>query len=163
MIRRGTRRDAPALASICNHYIADGHWILREDPVEPSDMESRLGERPEDWPAFVLEEQGHVLGYSYAGEWWGPKIEAATLETTIYLTPEACGRGFGSALYTTLLEALAERDVHTAIGCIALPNEASLALHASLGFTKLTRMQGAAEKFGRRFDLECWARLLRPD
>lgn len=161
MIRRGRRDDAPALAAICNYYIARDHRVLREEPIGPEEMEGRLGGSAEGRPAFVLELDGAVAGYSYATPWWGPKVDPATLETTIYLAPEACGQGHGRDLYESLLFALQERDVHTAIGCIALPNDASRALHIALGFKRVTVLCGAVEKHGQRFDLECWARLLR--
>jgi phosphinothricin acetyltransferase len=124
-------------------------------------MAKRLVDGAAGVPAFVLERDGTVLGYSYGTPWPGPKIHPATLETTIYLAPEVCGRGLGRRLYAALLSALEERRVHTAIGCIALPNEPSRRLHAALDFTLLTVLEGAAEKHGRRHDLECWAKRLR--
>lgn len=163
LIRRGEREDAAALAAICNHYVAEGHRVLREDPISPAEMEERLAGGSEGRPAYVLELEGVVAGYSYATPWWGPKVDPATLETTIYLAPEARGLGLGRALYQTLLTALQDRNAHTAIGCIALPNEESRALHRSLGFTCVTVLPGAAQKHGVHYDLECWARLLRQD
>ncbi len=161
-IRPGSRRDAEAAAAICNHYIETGHSVLREAPVTLAEMGERLEGGAAGVPAFILERDDAILGYSYGTPWPGPKIHPATLETTIYLAPEACGQGLGRRLYAALLRALQGRRIHTAIGCIALPNEPSRRLHASLDFTPMTVLRGVAEKHGRRHDLECWAKRLRP-
>jgi len=160
-IRRGSRRDAETAAAICNHYVEAGHTVLRETPVAADEMARRLAGEAAGVPAFVLECDGTVVGYSYGTPWPGPKIHPATLETSIYLAPEICGRGLGRRLYATLLSALAESRIHTAIGCIALPNEPSRRLHAALGFSSMTVLASAVEKRGRRHDLECWAKPLR--
>lgn len=159
-IRPGSRRDAEAVARICNHYIESGHHVLRESPVSPIEMAERLAAGAAGVPGFVLEREGAVVGYSYSTPWPGPKVHPSTVETTIYLAPEVCGLGLGRRLYTALLSALEERRIHTAIGCISLPNQPSRALHARLGFSPMTVLAGAAEKHGRCYDLECWAKRL---
>jgi phosphinothricin acetyltransferase len=60
-----------------------------------------------------------------------------TVETSIYLNPEHPGRGTGTALYAALFRRLEEQPVHLAVGGIALPNEASIALHRKFGFEEL--------------------------
>jgi len=47
-----------------------------------------------------------------------------------------------------LIKALRETKVHTLIVGIALPNEASIALHEKLGFVKV----GEIEEVGKNFD-----------
>ena len=81
-------------------------------------------------------------------------------EISIYLAPAQTRRGFGSALYTRLLENLRARNVHCAIGGAALPNPASVALHERLGFTKVAHFRENGFKFGRWIDVAYWQRML---
>ncbi|HVU82048.1 MAG TPA: GNAT family N-acetyltransferase, partial [Rhodanobacteraceae bacterium] len=81
-------------------------------------------------------------------------------ESAIYLAPALTGRGFGSRLYSSLLEHLRARNIHCVIGGAALPNPASIALHERLGFTKVAHFCENGFKFGRWIDVAYWQRLL---
>jgi len=84
-----------------------------------------------------------------------------SVETTIYLAPGAIGRGFGSRLYGELLVALQALPIHAAMGGIALPNPASIALHEHCGFRKVGHFEQVGRKFGSWIDVGYWQRLLR--
>jgi L-amino acid N-acyltransferase YncA len=78
----------------------------------------------------------------------------------VYVDP-ACGRvGIGSQLYEELIARLQARGVHAAIGGIALPNEASVALHEKFGFSKVAHFKEVGFKFGRWIDVGYWQRNL---
>ncbi|MFL6306035.1 MAG: GNAT family N-acetyltransferase [Candidatus Sulfotelmatobacter sp.] len=67
---------------------------------------------------------------------------------TVYLDPKFTGRGIGSQLCEGLLADLRGRNFHAAIGGIALPNAASIALHERLGFHKVAHFEQVGRKFG---------------
>jgi len=71
-------------------------------------------------------------------------------------------KGVGKALYERLLDILREQGFETAIGGIALPNEASVRLHEAMGFVKVAHLARAGWKFGRFHDLGFWQRDLDP-
>ena len=79
---------------------------------------------------------------------------------TVYVVPHLAGRGIGSVLYTRLLPALQDRGIHAAMGGIALPNQASVALHEKFGFKKVAHFEQVGFKFNRWIDVEFWQRLL---
>lgn len=66
------------------------------------------------------------------------------------------GRGVGSMLYRALLTALRERNIHAAMGGIALPNHTSVALHEKLGFKKVAHFEQVGFKFNRWIDVGYW-------
>ena len=66
------------------------------------------------------------------------------------------GVRIGSALYKDLLEELRAREIHMAIGGIAQPNEASVALHERLGFEKIAHFKQVGRKFDRWVDVGYW-------
>jgi phosphinothricin acetyltransferase len=82
------------------------------------------------------------------------------VETTIYLDPAWQGRGIGARFYEALLQALSERGFHSALGCLGLPNAASVRLHEKLGFKKVGHMRDAGWKFGAWVDVGFWERRL---
>jgi phosphinothricin acetyltransferase len=57
-------------------------------------------------------------------------------------------RGTSSALYTALFERLRTQPIHVAVAAVALPNEASLALHRTMGFWEV----GTFEEYARKHD-----------
>ena len=62
-------------------------------------------------------------------------------------------------LYKPLIAALDEAGVHSLVGVVALPNDASEALHRSLGFTHVGTMRELGHKFGKRIDCSYWQRM----
>jgi phosphinothricin acetyltransferase len=80
------------------------------------------------------------------------------VETSVYVAPELVGRGLGTLLYTELLALLAGEDVHRALAGIALPNDASIALHQRMGFVRVARFSEQGRKFDRYWDVDWFER-----
>ena len=70
------------------------------------------------------------------------------------------GRGIGSELYCALLAEMRACGMHCAIGGIALPNPASIALHEKLGFRHIGQFREVGWKFGKWVDVGYWELLL---
>ena len=111
-------------------------------------------------PWFVAEQDGVILGYSYASKWKGRCAYRYSMEVTVYLRPDRVGRGLGSALYSKLLPALKSQRIHVAVGIIALPNEASVKLHEKMGFLKAAHFKEVGFKFERWIDVGYWQLIL---
>jgi L-amino acid N-acyltransferase YncA len=79
---------------------------------------------------------------------------------TAYVAPDYARRGIGSSLYTVLVAALRARSIHAAIGGIALPNDASIALHEKFGFRKVAHFEQVGFKFKRWIDVGYWQLIL---
>ena len=75
---------------------------------------------------------------------------------TVYLRQGLEGKGVGTAIYTRLLAMLRDRGFRSAIGGIALPNDASVALHEKFGFKKVAHYERIGVKFGQWLDVEYW-------
>jgi phosphinothricin acetyltransferase len=85
-----------------------------------------------------------------------------SVETGIYLVPEAQGRGVGRKLLASHLDLLERQGFMTAIAGIALPNDASAALHEKLGFALSGIERGVGFKLGQWVDVGRWQRDLAP-
>jgi len=104
----------------------------------------------------VYSEGNKTLGYAYASKWKSRCAYKYSVETTVYLRPEVKGQGIGSKLYKELLTQLKEKNIHAAIGGIALPNDASIALHEKLGFKKIGQFKEVGYKFDKWIDVGYW-------
>ena len=133
-IRACTAADATAICDIYNRYVRETVITFEEAPVATAEMAQRIRDVTAHLPWLVAEEQGAILGYAYATPWKARSAYRFSVETTVYVAPGHMRRGLGAALYRQLIEELRQRGVHAAVGGIALPNEASIALHEKLGF-----------------------------
>jgi L-amino acid N-acyltransferase YncA len=160
-VRGATPADAAAVARIYNHFVTQTIVTFEEAAVADSDIARRIEEvEAASLPWLVAARSGVVVGYAYATKWRPRHAYRFSVEVTVYLAPDQVGRGIGSTLYTQLLSALRERGVHAAMGGIALPNEASVALHEKFAFQKVAHFAEAGFKFNRWIDVGYWQRLL---
>lgn len=161
IVRPATAADAEAVAVIYNHYVAHTIVTFEEEAVAAAEMARRMEEvRADALPWLVAERDGAVVGYAYATKWRVRRAYRFSAEVTVYLAPGQEGRGLGSLLYTRLLADLRARDVHAVMGGIALPNDASIALHEKLGFHKVAHFEQTGFKFNRWIDVGYWERIL---
>lgn len=160
MIRSATPADAAAICAIYNHYVLETAITFEEAAVRPVEMESRIRETLTALPWLVWDHEGTVRGYAYASKWKGRCAYRHSAEVTVYLDADFVGRGIGAQLYKALLTDLRQRNIHAAIGGIALPNPASIALHERLGFRKVAHFEQVGWKFDRWIDVGYWQLLL---
>ncbi len=162
MIRSAVPSDAEAIARIYNHYILNTIVTFEEQAVAAADIATRMAEVTQAaLPWLVAEQEGGVVGYAYASRWKSRCAYRYSAETTVYVDPGFTGRRHGGELYRGLLDELVARGQHAAIGGIALPNAASVALHESLGFTRVAHFREVGFKFDQWIDVGYWQRRLQ--
>lgn len=151
-IRPATPGDLPAVKAIYDEYVAGS--IATFDTVAPP-----LAAWEEKLRRMYVACDPEVLGFAYAGTYRPRPAYDGTVETTIYLAAGAAGRGIGRLLYDALFERLDADGVHTSIAVIALPNDASVALHRSFGFVEAGVLREVGNKFDRWIDTAFYQRL----
>lgn len=156
MLRDCTAQDAEPLCAIYNHYVEETAVTFEEAAVRADEMARRIAQVRCQFPWLVWEEDRTVVGYAYAAPWRPRSAYRHSVETTIYLDPGATRKGIGTALYRSLIDRLGLLGVHRAVGGIALPNPASVALHEKLGFVNIGRFHEIGCKFGRWIDVGYW-------
>lgn len=153
LLRPVTLADAGRIAAIYNRYIADTTITFETKPVTPEEMHARIETISSAFPYFVYEYDGVVLGYCYAHLWKERDAYSKTLETTVYVAPEACHQGIGNLLMVKLIEDCRSRGYHTLIACVTADNLPSLNLHKHLGFSQVSRFSEVGRKFDRWLDV----------
>lgn len=163
LIRLATEHDAAALAAIYRPYVEDSRISFEDVAPDAAEMARRIKGDPTGYhPWFVADEAGRLLGYAASSPFRARRAYRWTVETGIYLAPDAHGRGIGRALLSKLLQLLERQGYVAAIGAVALPNDASVALHEKLGFTYAGTYRGVGHKFGEWMDVGLWQKELAP-
>ncbi len=155
-IRPVTAADASAICVIYNPYVRDTVITFEQEAVSETAMAQRIREYTALYPWLVSEVENKVVAYAYATRWRTRAAYDHTLESTIYVDPAYARRGVGQPLYKALLHALSARNIHAVVGCIALPNEASVALHEKCSFVKVAHFPQVGRKFERWVDVGFW-------
>jgi L-amino acid N-acyltransferase YncA len=153
-IREAAETDLPRILEITNQAIAHTTAVWS---VTPATLEARLvwlRERTaRGFPVLVAEHGGVVLGFASYGDFrpWEGYIH--TVEHSVYVHPDARGRGVGRALLTALIAHASRSGRHVMVGGIEATNTASIALHKWAGFTEAGVLREVGRKFDRWLDL----------
>lgn len=73
------------------------------------------------YPYLVLEENGELLGYVYAGTFNERSAYDWAVETTIYIREDQKKRGLGKKMYTALEQVLKKQNITNLNACIGVP------------------------------------------
>lgn len=148
-IRATDTRDLDAIADITNHYIRETAIHFNDQPVTVDELRSVWQARGHRYPHLTMLHDEAVAGFAKAAPWRDRAAYRFTAEVGIYLRHRLTGRGMGRTLYQALIDACRAAGFHTLIGGIALPNDASVALHERLGFRRVAEFREVGWKFDR--------------
>src|SRR6201995_870986 len=155
IVRGATADDAEALAAIYGHHVLHGFGTFEEEPPSAAEMETRRRTVQEKGlPYLVAELDGQVLGFAYAGPFRPRAAYRYTLEDSVYVAPEAKGKGVGRAVLSAVIaacEALGVRQLMAVIGDSG--NSGSVGLHKALGFEQTGVGRSVGFKHGRWVDI----------
>lgn len=164
LLRPATVHDAASICAIYNPYVLNTAITFETIAVTPSDMAQRITDIKAQFPWLVCVEKTaegeQILGYAYATKWRTRAAYAHSVESSVYLSDAAAGRGLGTLLYRALLAELSKLSVHAVIGGIALPNPGSIALHEKMGFEKVGVFREVGRKTDTWLDVGYWQLLL---
>lgn len=154
IIRDATDADLPALRDIYNHALLHTTAIWNDDVVDVENRRAWLQARAEQgYPVLVAERDGVAAGYASFGDFRVQDGFRATVENSIYVTPDAQGKGVARALMAALIERARACRKHMMIAAVHDENEASMRLHQALGFRSAGVLHEAGQKFGKWVNL----------
>ena len=160
IVRDATAQDAAACATVYAPYVTDTVVSFETEPPTPAEMAARIAaaQRAHAW--LVLEADGRVVGYAYAGPYKARPAYRWSCEVSVYLERGRRRSGGGRALYAALFDRLAERGFRTAVAGMTLPNEASEGLHRAMGFEPIGTYRRIGWKHGAWHDVAWTQRAL---
>ena len=150
MLRIATTDDIPAILAIYAPYIENSTATFEYDVPCLRSFTQRFLDITAQYPWLVWEEKGKILGYAYAAAPYQRAAFSWCAEPSIYLVPEAHGKGIGKKLYTALEEILKLLGYRRSYALITSENQASLRFHEALGYRVLAHFPDCAYKMGRQ-------------
>jgi phosphinothricin acetyltransferase len=163
-VRPCTAADLPQITAIYDHYIRDTAITFDIDPWTVEQREAWFAHYDVTGRHRALVVVGaddpEVLGYATSSQYRPKQAYETSVETSVYLRPDAGGSGLGTLLYAALFDAIAGEDVHRAYAGITEGNPASDAIHARFGFVPWGTSSETGRKLGRFWDVTWWEKRL---
>ena len=160
MIRSAAERDAERLLEIYAYYVENTAISFEYDTPDLDAFRKRIAHTLETYPYLVLEADGVIQGYAYAGVFKGRAAYDHCCEVTIYLDHDAKGNGYGRALYMALEDALKKMGIINLYACIGDPvfedeylTKNSEHFHQHMGYTRVGEFHQCGYKFGRWYNM----------
>lgn len=155
-IRSATLGDAQEILAIYAYYVENTAISFEYEVPSLEEFSARIKRTLEKYPYLVIEDEGRICGYAYAGPLGVRAAYCHSSELSIYLDHRARGRGYGRALYDELERQLKDIGILNLYACIADPIEEdeyltrdSERFHSHLGFKKVGEFHKCGYKFGR--------------
>ncbi len=154
-IRTATLADAQNLLNIYTYYVEHTAITFEYEVPTVEEFRRRISHTLEKYPYLVAEEDGHILGYAYAGPFKGRKAYDWSVETSIYVDHDGKRKGTGKALLNALEDTLKKQHIVNVNACISNPEEEdeyltfdSIRFHEKMGYQTV----GVFHKCGYKFD-----------
>lgn len=161
-IRPAREADRPGIVTIYNHFIVNSHVTFDTRPftVEQRRAWFDVFTTSSRYRLLVADAAGACAGYSSSHPFRHKPAYDTSVEVTVYVHPDYIGQGLGRRLYGALFDVLSGEALHRAYAGIALPNDASVALHEAFGFHRVGTYREVGYKFGRYWDVSWYERPL---
>ena len=159
-IRTARAEDAADIQAIYAPFVQETSVSFETVPPSVETMASRISSNLARHGYFVAQSDAGILGFAYASPYRPRPAYDRTAEVSVYLAPQAQGRGLAQALYRALFAHLAARRFHTAVAIVTLPNPQSAQLHERCGFDHVGSLQDVGRKFGQWHGTAIYQRMI---
>ena len=149
MIRIATEADVPQMLAIYAPYIENTTITFEYSVPTEAEFLTRFREITAQFPWLVWAEDGKILGYAYGSAPFHRDAYRWCAEDSVYLLPEAQGRGIGKKLCLALEKVLILQGYRRIYALITAENQVSVSFHQKLGYTLRAELPDAGYKFGR--------------
>ena len=162
LVRPSTPADLEALRNIYAHAVTQGTGTFELEVPDAAEMSRRRDDvLSKGLPWLVAEAHGSVLGYAYASPFRPRPAYRFSVEDSVYLHPDAQGRGIGRTLLAELVARCQMAGARQMLAVIGdSDNLGSIGVHRALGFERCGLLQAVGWKFGRWLDVVLMQRAL---
>ena len=160
IIRDAQLEDAARLLEIYAYYVKKTAITFEYEVPSLAEFEERIKKTKARYPYLVIERDGVIEGYAYAGPFVGRAAYDWSCELTVYLDRNARKCGLGRKIYEALESRLKKTGILNLYACIGYPekedrylNRNSAEFHAHLGFVKVGEFHKCGYKFGNWYHM----------
>ena len=153
MIRFATEADIPAILDIYGPYILNTAISFEYSIPTFEEFTERFQGITAQFPWLVYEEEGKILGYAYGSLPFGREAYRWVAASSIYLAPEAQGKGIGRKLYAALEDLMRKQGYRRTYAIITSDNPGSLHFHEKTGFRLLAEFPDCGIKFQKLYSV----------
>ncbi len=161
-IRFAAESDAAAMADIYRPYVLETVYTFEYEPPDGEAFAGRLRRTQPDFPWLAAERDGRLLGYAYASRAFERAAYGWDADLSVYLRPEAQGRGLGRTFYALLERMLARQGYQVVYGVVTGENTGSCRFHEALGYRLTATLPGCGFKHGRWLSVHWYEKRLCP-
>lgn len=159
-IRKATVSDAERLLEIYDFYVKNTAITFEYETPSVVEFRARIEKTLNRYPYLLIQKEGRVAGYAYAGPLKGRAAYDWSCEMSIYIDRNEQKCGLGRLLYEAMEEVLKKMGILNLYSCIAYPGTEdeylttnSADFHAHLGYVKVGEFHKCGYKFGRWYNM----------
>ena len=162
MIRPAAEKDVPEILEIYAPYVENTTVSFEYDVPCRKSFLQRFYDITARFPWLVWEEDGVILGYAYASHPYTRAAYSWCAEPTVYLRPEAQGKGIAAGLYRKLEELLLQQGYQVLYALVTEENVRSVRFHEKQGYEIRAHFPDCGFKFGRWLGLYWLEKRIKP-
>lgn len=159
-VRDATLEDAGRILEIYAYYVEKTAITFEYEVPTLEEFKGRMRKTMEKYPYLVIEKDGKIEGYAYAGAFHTRAAYDWASEMTIYLSHDARKCGLGRKLYEELESRLKKMGILNLYACIGYPKKDdeyltknSAEFHSHLGYKLAGTFHNCGYKFQRWYDM----------
>jgi len=156
IIRLASSADAEGILAIYAPYITGTSFTFEAEVPSKETFAERINSYLKFWPWLVCEVDGKIAGYAYGAKYRERAGYQWCVECSVYVHDDFQRKGIAGKLYTGLFEILKKQGYRNVYAVINLPNDKSVELHESLGFTWFATYENVGYKLGKWKTVGWW-------
>lgn len=152
--------DLPDVRDIYNYYVLHTTVTFNTEALTADEMREIVMSGNERYRSYVIVSSGNTVGYVLLARYKKRQAYDKTAEVTIYLRPDAAGKGIGPQALAFIERVAQSNGFHALIAVICTENERSEKLFEKHGYSQCAHFKEIGYKFGRFLDIACYQKIM---
>lgn len=149
-IRNYQTGDLETIVGILNYYIENSTALYDYNPRTAGQQQQIFDEKlQKGFPVIVATIDDRLVGFGYYSEFRFREAYKFTVEHSVYVAPDAHGKGIGKVVLESLIDLAKQQKLHTMVAVIDSENEGSIRFHEQFGFEIVGNIKESGFKFDR--------------